>query len=68
MTVKGYEEHADLHIVPLTGAKKASMTAPAVNAFADLLRDAGRSSETIKRVVRSVGKVSNLDKSILARE
>jgi integrase len=58
MTVKGYEEHVDLHIVPFIGAKKASeMTVPAVNAFADQLRDAGRSSEMIKRVVRSVGSI-----------
>ncbi|MGY2903733.1 tyrosine-type recombinase/integrase [Bradyrhizobium sp. URHC0002] len=45
MTVKGYEEHVDLHIVPFIGAKKlAELTVPAVNAFADQLRDAGRSS------------------------
>ena len=58
MTIKGYEEHVDLHIVPFIGAKKLSdLTVPAVNAFADQLRDAGRSSEMIKRVVRSLGSV-----------
>lgn len=56
MTIKGYEEHVDLHIVPFIGAKKLSeITVPAVNAFADQLRDAGRSAEMIKRVVRSLG-------------
>jgi integrase len=58
MTVKGYEEHVDLHIVPFIGAKKLSeLTVPAVNAFADQLRDAGRSAEMIKRVIRSVGAI-----------
>ncbi|MCS3449553.1 integrase [Bradyrhizobium elkanii] len=58
MTVKGYEEHVDLHIVPLIGAKKLSeITVPAVNAFADQLREKGRSAEMIKRVVRSLGSI-----------
>jgi integrase len=58
MTIKGYEEHVDLHIVPHIGAKKLSdLTVPAVNAFADQLRDAGRSAEMIKRVVRSLGAI-----------
>lgn len=56
MTVKGYEEHVDLHIVPFIGAKKlADLTVPTVNAFADQLRDAGRSGEMIRRVIRSLG-------------
>lgn len=56
MTVKGYEEHVDLHIVPFIGAKKLTeLTVPAVNTFADQLREAGRSAEMIKRVVRSLG-------------
>ena len=56
MTVKGYEEHVDLHIVPFIGAKKlVEITVPAVNAFADQLREAGRSSEMIRRVIRSLG-------------
>jgi integrase len=58
MTVKGYEEHVNLHIVPFIGAKKLSeITVPAVNAFADQLRAAGRSAEMIKRVVRSLGSI-----------
>jgi integrase len=55
-TVKGYEEHVDLHILPFIGAKKLSdLTVPAVNDFADQLRTAGRSAEMIKRVMRSLG-------------
>jgi integrase len=56
MTVKGYEEHVELHINPFIGARKLSdMTVPAMHAFADQLRDAGRSPEMVRRVVRSVG-------------
>ena len=45
-----------MHIVPFIGARKLSeLTVPAVNSFADSLRDAGRSAEMIKRVVRSLG-------------
>jgi integrase len=58
MTIKGYEEHCELHIYPFIGAKKLSdLTVPAVNTFADQLRDAGRSAEMIKRVVRSLGAI-----------
>jgi integrase len=58
MTVKGYEEHVNIHIVPIIGAKKlVDLTVPAVNAFADQLRDAGRSAEMIKRVIRSLGAI-----------
>jgi integrase len=58
MTIKGYEEHCELHIYPFIGAKKlADMTVPACNAFADQLREAGRSAEMIKRVVRSLGAI-----------
>jgi hypothetical protein len=50
MTIKGYEEHCELHIYPFIGAKKLSdLNVPAVNAFADQLREAGRSAEMIKR-------------------
>jgi integrase len=58
MTIKGYEEHCELHIYSFIGAKKLSdLTVPAVNAFADQLRGAGRSAEMIKRVVRSLGAI-----------
>jgi integrase len=58
MTIKGYEEHVDLHIVPFIGGKKlADLTVPAVNAFADKLQEAGRSPEMVKRVIRSLGAI-----------
>ncbi|WP_441229375.1 tyrosine-type recombinase/integrase [Tardiphaga sp. 215_C5_N2_1] len=57
-TVRQYEEHVDLHIVPFIGSKKLSdLTMPAVNAFADKLREAGRSSAMIRRVVGSLGAI-----------
>ena len=58
MTTKGYEEHCKLHIYPFIGSKKlAELTVPAVNAFADQLRVAGRSAEMIRRAVRSLGAI-----------
>ena len=57
-TIQSYEEHCDLHICPFLGAKKLSdLNAPAVNAFADKLRDEGRSPEMIRRVIRSLGAI-----------
>lgn len=57
-TVAAYEQHVDLHIVPRIGAKKLSdLTVPAVNAFADQLREAGLSSAMITKVVRSLGAI-----------
>jgi integrase len=57
-TIKGYEEHLNLHMLPFIGAKKLSeLTAPAINAFADRLRDEGRSAEMIRRTVRSLGSI-----------
>lgn len=56
MTIKYYEEHVNLHINPFIGAKKLSeLTAPVVSAFADRLREEGRSAEMIRRAVRSLG-------------
>jgi integrase len=47
-----------LHIYPFIGAKKLSdMTVPACNAFADKLRERGRSAAMIKKVVRSLGSI-----------
>jgi integrase len=58
MTIKGYEEHCELHIYPFIGAKKLSdLTVPAVNAFADQLRNADRSAQMIKKIVRSLGSI-----------
>jgi integrase len=57
-TVRNYEEHVDLHINPLIGAKKLSeLTAPAVNGFADKLREEGRTPDMVRRVVRSLGAI-----------
>ncbi|MHC2273547.1 integrase [Bradyrhizobium diazoefficiens] len=57
-TIRGYEEHTDLHIYPFIGAKKLSeLTAPAVNAFADLLREQGRSPPMVRRVIGSLGAI-----------
>ena len=56
MTLKCYEEHVLLHINPFIGAKKLSeLTAPVVSAFADRLREEGRSAEMIRRAIRSLG-------------
>ncbi|MDN5003990.1 tyrosine-type recombinase/integrase [Bradyrhizobium sp. GCM10027634] len=55
-TVRSYEEHVELHIKPFVGAKKlAELTAPTINAFADKLREEGRSPEMVRRVIRSLG-------------
>lgn len=57
-TVQQYEEHVDLHIVPFIGGKKLSdLTMPAINDFADRLREAERSAAMIRRVVRSLGAI-----------
>ena len=57
-TIRSYEEHIDLHIYPLIGSKKLSeLTSPAVSAFADRLREHGRSAEMVRRVVRSLGAI-----------
>src|SRR6267143_990804 len=45
-------------VYPLIGAKKvAEVTAPAINAFADRLREEGRSREMVRRVVGSLGAI-----------
>lgn len=57
-TIRSYEEHCDLHIYPFLGAKKLSeLNTPAVNAFVDRLRAESRSSEMLRRVVRSLGAI-----------
>jgi integrase len=57
-TIRSYEEHCDIHIYPYLGAKKLSdLNVPAVNAFADRLREEGRSPEMVRRVVRSLGAI-----------
>lgn len=57
-TINAYQQHIELHINPFIGAKKlADLPVPAVNAFADQLRDAGRSADMIKRVIGSLGAI-----------
>lgn len=57
-TIDAYRQHVDLHIVPRIGAKKlADLTVPAVNAFADQLREAGLSAAMIVKVIRSLGAI-----------
>ena len=57
-TITAYQEHCDIHIYPFVGAKKLTdMTVPTCNAFADQLREAGRSGAMIKKVVRSLGSI-----------
>jgi integrase len=55
-TIEQYQQHLRLHIIPLIGQMKLSkLTAPAVRAFADRLRETGRSPTLTKYVVRSLG-------------
>jgi integrase len=57
-TIREYEEHVDLHIVPFIGAKKLSdLTVPAVYAFADQIGEGDRSAAMITRVIRSLGAI-----------
>jgi integrase len=57
-TVDAYKQHVDLHIVPRISAKKLSdLTVPAVNAFADELRESGMSAAMITKVIRSLGAI-----------
>ncbi len=55
-TIVGYRAHLDLHIAPFIGATKISaLTVPAVRAFEDKLRDAGRSQAMVRKVLVSLG-------------
>jgi integrase len=57
-TLDQYTQHVDLHIVPFIGATKLSkMAVPAVRAFQEQLREAGRSAAMIKRVTVSLGSI-----------
>src|SRR5262249_27260827 len=55
-SIEQYEQHLDLHIYPLLGKTKLSkLNVPTVRAFADRLRDLGRSGTMARYVVRSLG-------------
>jgi integrase len=57
-TIRGYEEHTELHIYPFIGSKKLSdLTMPAIGEFADRLRESARSPEMVRRVVQSLGAI-----------
>lgn len=55
-SVDAYDRHLRLHILPFIGATKISaLSIPAVRAFEDQLREAGRSLVMIRRVLVSLG-------------
>jgi integrase len=55
-TIEDYERHLRLHISPFIGASKLSALSIAkVRSFEDSLRDAGRSSAMVKKVLVSLG-------------
>lgn len=55
-TLDQYRQHLDLHIAPLIGNTLLSkITVPAVRAFEDALRDAGRSPALVRKVLVSLG-------------
>jgi integrase len=57
-TIQQYRQHLDQHIVPFVGALKLSnMTAHRVRKFEDALRDRGRSSVMIRKVLVSLGSI-----------
>ena len=55
-TIGQYSGHLRLHIHPLIGAVRLSqLNVPRVRAFADALREAGRSSAMVRKVLVSLG-------------
>jgi integrase len=55
-TLEQYRQHLHLHILPLLGRTKLSkLNAPLIRAFADRLRDEGRSGTMVKYIIRSLG-------------
>jgi integrase len=57
-TIKQYREHLDQHIVPFIGSLKlAEVTAQTVRKLEDVLRDRGRSSAMVRKVVGSLGSI-----------
>jgi integrase len=56
-TLAAYEQHLELHIVPLIGGVKlAQLTAPLVRTFEDRLRQ-DRSPAMVRKVLRSLGAI-----------
>lgn len=57
-TMVHYRSHVNEHIRPMIGGLKLSqVTTPRVYAFADELKVAGRSAETVRRSVQSLGRI-----------
>lgn len=57
-TVDHYRQHVAEHIKPFLGALKlTAVTTPRVFAFAEELKEAGRSPEMVRRAVQSLGRV-----------
>ena len=57
-TVDSYRQHLEQHIVPLIGRTLlADLTVPSVRAFADQLRDLGRSPAMVRRVIGDLGSI-----------
>jgi integrase len=57
-TVEQYEQHLRIHLVPFIGAVRLSqLTLPAVKAFEDKLRAAGRSPAMIRKIMRSLSAI-----------
>ena len=55
-TLQLYRQHLNLHIAPLIGAKKLSeLTVPALRAFQDQLREAGRSRAMMTKTITYLG-------------
>jgi integrase len=55
-TIKQYREHVEQHIVPFIGAMKLSeISAQTVRKFEDKLREQGRSSAMVRKVLGSLG-------------
>jgi integrase len=55
-TIKQYREHVDRHIVPLIGRMKLSdLNAQVVRKFEDTLREEGRSSAMVRKIIGSLG-------------
>lgn len=58
VTVETYRARFDLHVAPFIGAEKLSrITVPVVRAFADQLRDEGRSPAMVKKALTALGAI-----------
>ena len=57
-TIEQYRQHLELHIAPLIGATRLNkLSLPAVRAFADRLRENGRSAALTRKLLTSLGSI-----------